>query len=70
MIPIKIELPDDFLFDEERNGYLVTRKMKEVWAIELDLLNKFLQVCKKYNLEYLFTFFINFSFIFPSISVS
>ena len=52
MVSIELELPDDFLLEENRNGYLVTKKMKEVWAIELDLLNKFLQVCKKYNLEY------------------
>ena len=52
MVSIELELPDDFLFNENRNGYLVTKEMKEVWAIELDLLNRFLQVCKKYDLDY------------------
>ena len=33
------------------DGYTITRQMKEVWAVELDLLNKLLEVCKKHNIS-------------------
>ena len=48
---INIELPIDFLNEETRNDYLITREMKKVWAVELDLLKKVLDVCKKHNIE-------------------
>ena len=41
----------DFFKEEVRDGFLVTEKMKRVWACELDLLNLLLNVCKKYNLK-------------------
>lgn len=50
MLNIKIELPDGFLKEEVRCGYTVTEHMKKVWAVELDLLNELLLVCKKYNI--------------------
>ena len=52
MIDINLQLPDNFLDPEMRDGYLVTREMKEIWAVELDLLNEFIRVCKKHNLTY------------------
>lgn len=52
MLPIKIELPEHFLEEEIRDGYKVTEKMKKIWAVELDLLNEFQKVCKRYNLKY------------------
>ena len=52
MVKLKIELPDDFLNEEVRCGYTVTRQRKEVWAVELDLLKEFSRVCNKYNLKY------------------
>lgn len=39
------------LNDEIREGYLVTSKMKKVWAVELDLLETFLKYCKRHNLR-------------------
>lgn len=51
-LPIKIELPASFYEAEERCGHLVTTQMKEIWAIELDLLNEFIRVCSKYNLKW------------------
>ena len=42
----------DFLKEEYRNGYLITEKMKKVWAVELDLLSELDRVCKKYNIKY------------------
>ena len=51
-LPIKIELPPSFLDEEVRCDYLVTREMKEVWAVELDLLCEFDRICKKHNITY------------------
>ena len=52
MLPIKIDLPDGFLEEEVRCGYTVSREMKAVWAVELDLLAEFDRVCKKYGITY------------------
>lgn len=51
-LPIKLSLPDDFFNEETRCDYVISKKMKEIWAVELDLLNEFQKVCKKYNLSY------------------
>ena len=47
-----ISLPEGFLDDEIRNGYFVPRKQKEIWAVELDLLAKFIMICEKHNITY------------------
>ena len=47
MVDLKIELPDEFLDEEIRCDYTVTSQMKEVWAVELDLLYMVLNICKK-----------------------
>ncbi len=52
MLPIKINLPLNFLNKEERCGYTVSSEMKAVWAIELDMLIEFDRICKKYNLRW------------------
>ncbi len=52
MVDLNIKIPDDFLKEEIRCDYKVTRQMKEVWAVMLDLLNELDRVCKKYNLIY------------------
>ncbi len=44
------KIPNDFFNEEERNGFKVSQKRKEVWAIEIDLYLKLLSVCKKHNL--------------------
>ncbi len=49
---LTLDVPDNFLKEEKRDGYFVSKKMKEVWAVELDLLAKFIQVCEKYQLKY------------------
>lgn len=36
-------------------GYKVTSEMKKVWKVELDLLEKFIEVCKKYKINYFIT---------------
>ena len=43
---------DNFLNEEVRDGYLVSKNMKKVWLIELDLLSQFIKLCNKYNLRY------------------
>ena len=50
MVDLNIELPDGFLDEEVRCGYTVTSKMKEVWAVELDITAKIIEVCEKYNI--------------------
>ena len=52
MVPLKITLPEHFLDEEERCGYVVSHEMKKVWAVMLDLLAEFDRVCKKNNLKY------------------
>lgn len=52
MLPIKLQLPEDFLKEETRSNYTISSKMKEVWAVELDLLSEFDRICRKYNLKY------------------
>ena len=51
MLPIKIDLPDGFLEEEVRCGYTVSREMKAVWAVELDLLEQLLRVCREHDLR-------------------
>lgn len=53
MVKLNIDLPDSFFLEEERDGYLVSAKIKELWAVQLDLLNEFDRVCKKHNLRYI-----------------
>lgn len=52
MLPISIEVPSEFLLEEKRCDYIVSSKMKQVWAIQLDLLTQLQNICKKYGLEY------------------
>ena len=39
------------LESETRNGYFISADMKKVWAVELELLKKLLEVCKKHHLK-------------------
>lgn len=43
--------PSDFLRDEMICDYYVTKKMKEVWAVQLDLVAELLDVCERHNLR-------------------
>ena len=40
-----------FYQEEVRCDYLVNEKMKKIWAIQLDLLNKLLEVCQKHDIK-------------------
>ena len=52
MVDIELKLPDNWFESEIRNGYEVTTKQKEIWAIELDMLYKFMNICNKHNLKW------------------
>lgn len=52
MLPIKINLPEEFYREETRTGYTISREMKEVWAVELDLLSEFIRVCSELGINY------------------
>lgn len=45
-------LPESFLQEEERDGFIVTTHRKKIWAIELDLLLQFDKVCREHHLKY------------------
>ena len=48
----KYPIPQSFLEAEERDGYFVSAKMKRVWAVELDIFKRFVEVCEQYGLTY------------------
>lgn len=47
-----MEFNPDFFKEEVRSDFLVTEKMKKIWAVELNLLVEFDKVCKKNNLKW------------------
>lgn len=52
MVDLKIKLPESFFEEEERYGYVTSCEMKQLWAVELDLLCEFDRVCKKLGIQY------------------
>ncbi len=52
MVPINVQYDPSFLDEEVREGHLVSSKMKKLWLVELDILNKFIQICDKHNIKY------------------
>lgn len=50
MVDLKLEIPDSFWKEEERCGYRVSEETKRIWAVQLDLTNELLRVCKEHNL--------------------
>ncbi|MCI9446480.1 MAG: LicD family protein [Lachnospiraceae bacterium] len=47
-----MELHEKFYEEEVRCGYLVTQKMKKVWAVGLNLLEQFDKICQAHGLRY------------------
>ena len=43
---------EDLWHDEVRDGFLVTAKRKRLWNIQLNLIDEFARICKKYNLRW------------------
>ena len=52
MKSLTLSVPNDFWKEEERCDYKVSKEMKQIWAVELDLLHMFDTVCKKHQLRY------------------
>lgn len=49
------KMPDIFLREEERSGYLVSSIMKRVWAAQLLVLAEVERICKAHDITYLRT---------------
>lgn len=49
---MKAILGEDFFKEEVRCDYLVSAKMKRIWAVLLDMYLSFAEVCEKYGLKY------------------
>lgn len=52
MMTLNLQINPSFFLPEERNGFDVSSERKRIWAVELDLLNEFSGVCKKYQLKW------------------
>ena len=52
MVPTKHHFPESFFEEEDRLGFHIDRRRKEVWAIELDMLYELDRVCKKLGVSY------------------
>lgn len=47
-----MKISEDFFIEEVRSDFIISSKRKKIWAIELELLDKFIEVCSKYKLTY------------------
>ena len=52
MVSLEIQVPQAFLREEERCGIKISKQMKKLWAIQLDLLCKLSKVCKENGLVF------------------
>ena len=52
MLPIILKIDSDFYKEEEKCGFFISRKRKELWAVEIDLLMQLDRICKKHGLAY------------------
>lgn len=52
MVSVDIQIPEEFLDEEIRCNYTISKEMKQVWAIEMDMLRKVDEICQKYHLTY------------------
>lgn len=46
-----LQFDENFFKEEVRCEYKVTSKTKRIWAVEIDLLDQLLKVCKKHNIK-------------------
>ena len=56
MPKLNIDLPEDFFNEEVRSGYTVSKEIKGLWSVQLDLLNKLDEVCRTHDIEYFVMF--------------
>lgn len=47
-----VQFDEEFLKEEVRCDYLVTQREKRIWAVEIDLLEKLLEVCNKHDIKF------------------
>ena len=47
-----INLDVDFFEEETREGFLITKKKKELWAIQMDMLKLISQLCEKHGIRW------------------
>lgn len=52
MVDISVTLPDDFFNEEVFEGIHISRKIKEVQAIQLNIWREVDRICKKHNIPY------------------
>lgn len=52
MVELKHSFPESFFEEEDRLGFHIDRKRKEIWAVELDMLYELDRVCKKLDVKY------------------
>ena len=52
MSSLKLKITESFFLPEERDGFAVSTEMKQIWAVELDLLNEFICVCQQNGLKW------------------
>ena len=52
MVPTKHVFPEHFFEEEDRLGFHVDCRRKEIWAIELDMLYELDRVCRKLKISY------------------
>ena len=45
-------ISEEFLKEEIRDDYKINKEMKKVWAVQLSILNDFINVCSDHNLTY------------------
>ena len=43
---------DRFLSAEKRDGFLVSEKRKKIWAVEIDLIQNFDEICRRHSLKW------------------
>lgn len=51
MIDLNLKIDSAFYMEEVRCDFSVSEKRKKIWAVELDLLNELLMVCKKHDIK-------------------
>ena len=49
---IRLDIPESFFEQENRNGYIVSSDTKMLWAYELDLFAELVRVCEKNDISY------------------
>ncbi len=47
-----MKVSEEFLKEEVRCDYTVTTEFKKLWAVQMDILERFAQVCEKHGLRY------------------